>query len=267
MAHGGGHGGHYGHHGGYGSGFSPIYPLLFYPMMGYWLLRQNYAPLSQQDPFVDFTAKLSFNLQTSYSGLITEQTVIQEDITTAQFAETLASFMRKCGFQRLISITADGAEIFRRDLDPKEQVSIPEDNLDETFALLKKSSDIRSISIVGYSTAGNFRSTLNVSFASRHYADRYSVECFLSAVPQVYFRKQTESEQGAAARISRFSAMMANSFDRSAFVIQERDFLVPVLQNLASLFASTFKVKNGMMQLFEGRSPAPIWRSAVPSKT
>jgi hypothetical protein len=272
MVHGGGHAGHYGHYGGSGgySGFRPIFPLLFYPMMGYWLYRQYYTPqqaVATEDPFVDFTAKLYFNLERSYTGFVTEQSMIQEEISTTDFAAKLESFLLGSGFERVIAIAVDGTEIYRRDLDSKEQTPGPKDNLEESFGMLPKTSLTQSILVKAYSTAGNFRSTLIINFASQHYASLYSVECILNSVPQIYFRKKTESEQESAARISRFGAVMLNSPDRSSFVIQERDFLVPILQNLATLFASTFRVKNGRIQLSVGRARAQIWRSVItPSK-
>jgi hypothetical protein len=257
----GGYGGHYGHG---GASFRPILPLLFYPMMGYWLFaRQGYALLPAQGPGVNFTAIFCFNLERGTSGIITAQTIVREETSILELANMLEVFLQQIHFRKLIAINVDGREIYRQDLSLEEQLSKPKDNLEEGFTELKKTSNGESVSVVTYSVSSIFRYTLNVSFATTHLASRCSVELSLAATPQVYFVHTNESAQGAVARIERFNQMMLNPYDRTAFVIQERDFLIPTLQNVFTLFATMFKVRTGNIRLYEGMATTPIWRSAL----
>jgi hypothetical protein len=57
--------------------------------------------------------------------------------------------------------------------------------------------------------------------------------------------------------------IMQNVYERSSFVIQERDLLIPIVQNLASRFSTIFAAKSGLVQLYEGNGRAPMWRETL----
>ncbi len=241
-------------------------------MMWFWLYgRQNRFPqITGEEPYVNFTCKLLINLErnssTAFGTLITDQTIVQETLSNSEYADKLRNFMRQSNFE-LIAISIDGRELFRHDYDTDVQDPIAGKYLVEGFtAIADKIGTATSVDVIARAKVDSFHIALTVSFASRHPAGRYSLECLVNAVPQVYFKAKMESLDIARARINQFNQLMFNRFERSAFVIQERDLMIPILENLVARISSNYTVKNGRIQLYEGRGSIPIWRRVIDPK-
>lgn len=224
---------------------------------------QQYAG---QLPYIDFNAKLRFNLEwkkeSMPGGWVGEQKIVEESISITDFVGKLQIFLNQSEFRELLAIDVDGNEIYRRE--PNQEIVNMEASAQDGFAELKKrEANSRSLSVVAASQMGFFRQVLSVSFVSAHPASTFSVECSLNAAPKIYFRRNSETQSNAEARIKRFNLIMQNVYERSSFVIQERDLLIPIVQNLASRFSTIFAAKSGLVQLYEGNGRAPIWRESL----